>query len=636
MTKSLLSVTSISRRLATGNVETLSFTEGVSVLVGRPNTGKTKWLQLLDYLLGDNGENPFGSAEEDGLSKKYEAASATLKIGDQSFLIERAWRAPGAKTKIIVEGESMTAQAFQHWLLEKLGIPLLNFPKGNPMSGQTWPELSFRMLLRHIYRQQRFWGGLADQQPEAEQHAVIMQFLGLAERVFTDDYGELVTRKLDVERLKSRREQYNETLESLAREIIAEPGLTVSVNTLSLAAANDRLTVEIARLQRERIIMLNEGRDRAVPPDRRGHIAQLGERRASAVVKLEEDRRRIESVAERLADVKRYRSELVEELGRLSRAEDAGTILSDLKVTHCPACDQPVNAMSSSSGECFLCHQHLPGTTPEQLGAVRLQFESDRLKGELKEADELVEVLARDLDKARSEASASEDKLQRIEVELAPARQAVAALVQDEVSAIDTALGEANERRRQLARVAGALELEADLSSRIAALEKEIEPLQNRVNEVVRATDFDTSATALEDGMNAYLNAINAIRPNVWRHSPIRVDVSRSSFAIRVGTKHWHTALGGTDTLYFLMAYHYGLLSLSNHQGRHYPGLAIIDVPGEFSGEAVEDKENFIVQPFVELLRKDGFMGAQLLITGASFTNLEGVHFERLTHVHAA
>jgi hypothetical protein len=84
------------------------------------------------------------------------------------------------------------------------------------------------------------------------------------------------------------------------------------------------------------------------------------------------------------------------------------------------------------------------------------------------------------------------------------------------------------------------------------------------------------------------------------------------------------------------MAYHYGLLSLSSKAGRHYPGLAVIDLPGEFSGEAVEDKENFIVQPFVELLGREEYEGAQLIMTGASFVGLEGAHFQRLTHVHAA
>jgi hypothetical protein len=158
MSQPYLSIASLERRLATGNVEFLTFEPGVNVLVGRPNTGKTKWLQTFDFLLGDTGENPFEGVEEEGLAEKYTAAAADLIIGKELIRVERRWREPGAKTKIFFDGESMPARDFQQWLTRKLDIPLLSFPKGNPMSGQTWPELSFRMLLRHIYRQQRFWG----------------------------------------------------------------------------------------------------------------------------------------------------------------------------------------------------------------------------------------------------------------------------------------------------------------------------------------------------------------------------------------------------------------------------------------------------------------------------------------------
>ncbi len=174
------------------------------------------------------------------------------------------------------------------------------------------------------------------------------------------------------------------------------------------------------------------------------------------------------------------------------------------------------------------------------------------------------------------------------------------------------------------------------MTKRIGNLERKIEPLEEKVNEAVRGTDFDAAATHLEDGMNAYLSAINQLRPGLWRHNPVVIDVSRSSFNIRVGRRRWHQALGGTDQLYFLMAYHYGLLTLSAKVGCHYPGLSIIDVPGEFAGEAVEDKENFIVQPFVKLLKQDAYRGTQLIITGASFANLDGAHRQHLTYVHVS
>jgi hypothetical protein len=191
-------------------------------------------------------------------------------------------------------------------------------------------------------------------------------------------------------------------------------------------------------------------------------------------------------------------------------------------------------------------------------------------------------------------------------------------------------------RGRQIGRIAAALKLGEQLTENIKSIEREIELLQPRVDEAARATDFDAATAQLEDGMNAYLTAINELRPGAWRHSPVAIDASRSGFTVRVGARRWHAVLGGTDTLYFLMAYHYGLLTLSDRPGRHYPGLSIIDVPGEFSGEAVEDKENFIVQPFIDLLGRDEYRGAQLLITGASFSGLEGAHRLELRHVFTA
>ena len=49
-------------------------------------------------------------------------------------------------------------------------------------------------------------------------------------------------------------------------------------------------------------------------------------------------------------------------------------------------------------------------------------------------------------------------------------------------------------------------------------------------------------------------------------------------------------------------------------------------MPAEFAGELIEDmiedKENFIVQPFIELLEREEFAQTQMIITGASFVGL--------------
>lgn len=628
-----LSIGRLARRLSNGETEELRFQPGVNLLIGPPNTGKTKWLQMLDYLVGD--PSSFESTFDERLFAKYDSISAELVIGEEALQVERRWKEAGSKTKVFVDGEGLTARDFQHLILGKLGIPLLHFPRGNPFSGQTWPELSFRLLLRHIYRQQRFWGGIADQQNEAEQHACLLQFLGLAEHVYTEKYGQLVVMKLTVERLKARRDQYGSTLSELAGELLTAEGLDLTVNAEVVRQADERIDTKLRELHSSRIATLAEGRNKAIANQSRGRIEELSERRATLIVKREEQFRQAKATAERLEEMQRYRDDLRNELGRLHRAEDAGAVFADLKITHCPACDQTVAPQASDVSHCHLCHQYLPAEPMvEGLGAARLQFENNRLTGELQEAESLLVVLEREAKRLGLEQVALDEQLRMAENELAPARQAVSALVNEDLSAIDMAMGELNERQRQVKRLSGALELGDQLTGQIDAMEEEIEPLQGQVDEIMRATDFGHGEELLASGMTTYLNALNRLKPNAWRHSAVDVNLSRSGFSIKVGARRWNTALGGTDTLYFLMAYHFGLLSLSPLPHCHYPGLSIIDLPGDFLGESIEDKENFIVQPFIDLLAKKSFTGAQVIMTGASFKGLTGVHRTNVSKVY--
>lgn len=621
-----LSVESIDRLQAAGERESLLFEPGVNVLIGVPNTGKTKWLQLLDYLLGDPGNNPFEGAIETGLADKYVSAGANLRVGKSLHRVERRWQESGAKTKVFVDGKGLNPSEFLEWLLQQLGIPLLHFPRGNPMSGQTWPELSFRMLLRHMYRQQRFWGDLADKQPEAEQVACVLQFLGIAERLYTEDYALLIAKRMEIERLRARRDQYNETLGDVARDILSEPSVNITLTMTGVKKAKENIGAEIERLRQERVAVIEKARDSAMAQQERSHVSRLAERRAQVIAILDKARRSIDECSTRLSDLKIYSDDLSDELNRMNRAADAGSVLADLKITHCPACDQVVTNDGVDHERCFLCHQSMqPESMLEELGTARLQFEQNRLNGELKETAELKQVLEREFAALTSEVKQREEELTTIEDELAPARSNVGALVQTEVSEIDMALGKAGERLRQIDRVLAALDLGKNLTDKIAALEREVVPLQDRVDAVVDSIDFRAAASALEDGMNDYFNEINTIRPGSWKHSAVAITLTRSKLDIRVGQRRWQQALGGTDTLYFLMAYQFGLLALSDNAGAHYPGLSIIDVPGEFSGEEIEDKENFILQPFIDLVGSKSYLGSQVIITGASFQGLEDV-----------
>ncbi len=235
MTTKCLKIASASRQRKDGGTESLAFADGVNLIVGEPNTGKTRWLELIDFVMGDDGtaEDKLGEA----LFTKYTSASIHLVIGTERLNVQRRWQEPGVKTKIFVDDKACDIGEFRQLMLERLGIPAVHYPQGNPYGSRTWSELGFRSLFRHLYRRQRFWGDVADLQPTSEQHACILQFVGIAEKIYSQEYGDLVKAQKRIADLEARRDSFQSTLNEITREIVSEKELGVAVTPDALEAA---------------------------------------------------------------------------------------------------------------------------------------------------------------------------------------------------------------------------------------------------------------------------------------------------------------------------------------------------------------------------------------------------------------
>ena len=637
MSKPSLLIQRIERRFCSGNTEELAFSDGVNVLVGPPNVGKTRWLEALDFLLGAPSSDPYDEIE--GLEDIYDAITGYFRVGDEEVVLERRWREVGLKTQIICNGEPLQAKDMQHFLQEKLGLPQVHFPKGNPYSGQTWPELSFRTLLRHIFRQQRFWSGLVDKQPEGEQHAALLQFLGFADKIFTPEYGELVKTTRALERLRAERDAYQASLQRVAQDILTDEDLaknrTITIGTVQ--HARERLQREIGTLQQRRQTTLQNAQASRKLGAEGGAVEKMGAYRARLLDELEQVEIRLQSVNGRIAELDRYKNNLDAERDKFERAADASELLADMRITHCPSCDQEVRDVSSDENICFLCHQKTePRHDTSDAGSRRLNFERQRLSVELEEAGDLLRVLKEEQTELSGTKRKAHEELRAINVQLETHRSAVSAIANEEISFLDVAVGQLVERQRQLDRLAVAADSAQSYQSDIQTLQQQHDRLKGVVDRGLSGLDFSEGEGRLQDGMNEYIELVRAQKPHIWKHRPITVSITQQSARFFVGSKRWDKVLGGTDSLYFLMAYQYGLLSLYQWEETRYPGLSIIDLPGEFVGEDVRGLENFIVQPFIELLERDEMDGAQVIITGASFEGLKGVERVELTHVHTS
>lgn len=130
--------------------------------------------------------------------------------------------------------------------------------------------------------------------------------------------------------------------------------------------------------------------------------------------------------------------------------------------------------------------------------------------------------------------------------------------------------------------------------------------------------------------MITYLNAIKNLRPGIWPHAAVSGRVTEHDVLLSVGQHDWHTHLGATHCVYFLLAYQHALLSLTGEADCHYPGLTILDFPLTLDdGTRTLDIDSFAMEPFVALVSKQS--NTQLIAAGNAFEGLEGATYTRLT-----
>lgn len=625
-----LFIREISRTPAQGLYDKLTFRPGVNVVVGPPNTGKSKWLRMLDYLFGDDGtpQDVFGEI----LFEKYDSVEMVVSLNGDDLKVKREWKKTGVTTRISVDDELLSRDQYTELLAKRLEIPPVHYPQGNPYGLRAWPLLGWRSLFRHVYRRQEFWSDLADKQPPSEQHACLLQFLGLAQYLFSEQYGSLVEKEKKVAELEMTRQQFIDLLQEISKEIVQEKELGVALTPESIDSAIARLNSDIKKIEEERSTILKKLLATAVsskvqtPDSSTSHdaVSEMTERLSQLQVEEEQTLTALKKNEARITEVTEQEQLISDELAKLRRSREAGEILSELRITHCPACDREISRRSSDTRDCYLCGRPFESQEASDLGSIkRLDFEVEQLGAELSETHDLLSQLRNEGQLLRQKARSIDLQIEATKQSLRPIRRAVAAILPPEIAAADMKMGRLQERMSQLRRIGSALDRRSKIADQIAQIRTDILALQSEVDSLNKTVDFDRAADDLTDGMNTYLNAISKINPKSWTQDPVQFSLDERTFRVRIGRNNWSTKLGGTLSLYFLISYHYSLLSLCQKRLSNFPGLCILDFPAELEdGSAVADKENFVLEPFINLLNRSDMNGCQMIAAGSAFESL--------------
>ena len=101
------------------------------------------------------------------------------------------------------------------------------------------------------------WSDLADKQPASEQHASLLQFLGVGNRVFSTDFESLIAKQNQLATLRAQRDNFISTLQEISRELMQADELSVALTPQSIADADKRFLAEEQKLAGERDALLS-------------------------------------------------------------------------------------------------------------------------------------------------------------------------------------------------------------------------------------------------------------------------------------------------------------------------------------------------------------------------------------------
>lgn len=620
-----LHINCIQRITVDGELEEITFDKGVNLITGRSNAGKTVWLQMIDYLLGKSGtwKEMFLDAD---IAEKYIEIIGYFDINGTVVKISRKPQETGMATKVLIDDIPFGADEFSSVILQKIGFPDdVKFPQGNPYTSK-WVELSFRAIYRHIYRREVFWSDIADKQPPLEQYAAQYQLLGIAKEIYSKEYNDDVVSGKELAQLEAQKTQFNKILNRIAQEMapkVEEQALHyANENDVAIRIAN--LESGLIELEKTRSELIQAGMKELEARRQKNQVkeTEFATKKTSLFDNLENVAQNISKSNKRITEFKAISDSITEELAKLKRTKKAG-IISDIKITICPACDQKVDIKPTSHAEqCFLCHQTLD--IENKSNVLRIDFEISQLESEQAELVEMMDDMKKKLMELQYEERSLQEQINYLDRQIAPLRELLFAFTNQELSEIDVQRGRIQEQIQNYKRLLNNIGYKEELNREILAVENKIRLAREKQTKATQEINYATIADDLSDGMQHYLDAITQSKKG-WSHGgKVSIAINDTRIAFYVDNKNWNS-LGGLDRKYFLLSYHYGLLTLTDKKKYQYPGLVIIDLDAEFA-EASKGSHNHIIEPFVKYcnaLKEQKPL--QVIISGRAFDGLVGV-----------
>lgn len=553
-----------------GSIDEVDLSADASVLIGPRNSSKTTTLRMIDYCMGD--DSSAAAALGPDVAGRYAGLDLELDLPTGRHVIRRSFVPTfGLLTRIRINDELEVApRAFSDWILQQLGWPQIEIPRGlvAELATELVP-LTFRTLWRHVFRREDSWLVFASQEQEFHRRAVLSFFLGLAEERYSNVEFQLAAAERHVTELRQQLASLDrltdETVGQMARELGLPETSSSTLEERDSALAGEGAAIDLRREEVTRSLQATEG-----------FVSETSARFDAVSRDLVALRSRIAALREALDGYQAARTANVAELAKLERAATSVELISALPVTMCPVCGQtPPHAREwpASTGRCYLCDQQVVADVRDR----RIRLEEEVVSREKAELDEVVDRTESELSDLEATARGLLAEGQRLGARIDAERRDLLAPFVGQLEEMSRRLGAIEQQRAALVGLRGLIGRRQALSSELEQAIRVVDQADADVRRV-QSSRLETHrrCAVLADRMTEFLEHLTS---EPWQFG--RVTIAEEELSFYVGGGPWDIVLGGESRVLFLLSYQYALLHLPGDlpSASHAPGLAILDNP---------------------------------------------------------
>ncbi|GGV48095.1 hypothetical protein GCM10010495_77390 [Kitasatospora herbaricolor] len=595
---------------ASGEMDKYTFnTAGLNIVQGIRNSSKTTTLNAIDYCLG-NRSSP-ADALKAAVADEYTEILADLTINGDPTEIRRSLE-HGRQNKVVVNGNEFPVAEFSGRILRALRWPDLSIPKGiHAASATELVPLSFRSVLRHIYRNEDSWTKFADKEQEFHRRAVISFLLGFAPaRYNNNDFAVAAAQRNLAQAQAAEREVHDSTDRAIAALCenlqlpIARTQQQVDSVRVELRAELDSVHEQRRRLTQEVELLVAVGAPSGVTP---GYDPTLSGQYERATQELAQAAETVADLEQVLAAHIQSQNTVKAEIARMDRLIASVDVFGSLPVRLCPACEQKIDThRDHPEGSCYVCMQPVTDDQRRRRG----ELEQRSLTAEAEDLEDVVTRTRRDLHQAKADHQGAQSRHHDLAARLNTDRAA-------SLAPFVSTLEEMAARLAQLQQKLMALPVVDEMITRKAASTEAAEAAARRLDQLQRQSEEDPQlgmtpldrCAVFAERMNEFLDRH---RDDVWVTG--NVAISADDLTFYVGTRPWHQALGAEAMVLFFLAYSRALLFLAQDMGGDcpYPGLLMLDNP--FQHGIANEVVHGVLRDIAEAARQTG---AQVISTQA-------------------